>query len=411
VKRISTVIIGAGQAGLAISRLLSERAVPHVLLERGQIANSWRTERWDSLRLLTPNWQSRLPGHSYTGSDPDGFMDMPGVVAFLERYAASGAAPVETGTTVTSVTKTGNAYHVLTDRGDWSCSSLVLASGACNKATIPACAAELPEHITQLTPLDYRNPSQLGAGRVLVVGASATGVQLAAEIRSAGHPVTLAAGNHIRMPRYYRGRDIQWWLDRTGLLSTTVGEVDDIRRARAVPSLQLVGSSRARFLDLNALQDRGVELVGRFSACRDGSALFSGSLANAAALSDQKMNRALSEIDQWAETAGIETPEPPARFAPTRIPANPRLKIGLAGEGFGTVIWATGFEPDFGWLHLPVFDGKGRLKHREGIVAPGLYALGLPFLRTRKSSLIDGVGDDARMIADHICLCRAQSAA
>ncbi len=401
-KHIDTIIIGAGQAGLAMSACLQQRAVPHVLLERGRVANSWATERWDSLRLLTPNWQSRLPGCSYGGSDPDGFMDRTGVVGFIEDYAARIAAPVETRTRVTAVSRLGDGYRVATDKGPWTCRNLVLASGACNRAHVPACAAALPDHIAQLSPLDYRTPSQLRAGAVLVVGASATGVQLAAEIRAAGHAVTLAAGQHIRMPRHYRGRDIQWWMDRSGMLATTTGEIDDIARARAAPSLQLTGDPEAQFLDLNALQRAGIEVVGRLADIRAGEALFSGGLANAAMSSDLKMNRALAAFDSWARAAGIDGLPPPERFPATRIPACPTLRLDLAKARISTVIWATGFRPDFGWLHLPVFDHKGRLVRQGGLVAPGLYVLGLPFLRSRKSSLIDGVGADAAALADHL---------
>ncbi|GAA3868284.1 NAD(P)-binding domain-containing protein [Celeribacter arenosi] len=408
---IHTIIIGAGQAGLAMSYCLQQRGVPHVVLERGQVANSWASERWDSLRLLTPNWQSRLPGCAYAGSNPDGFMDMAGVVRFLGGYAAAIAAPVEEQTTVTSVSRLGDGYRVMTDKGIWACRNLVLASGACNRAHIPACGAAVPDHIDQLSPLDYRNPSQLRAGGVLVVGASATGVQLASEIRAAGHPVTLAAGQHIRMPRHYRGRDIQWWMDRSGLLATTTGEIDDLARARAVPSLQLVGDRDAQFLDLNALQRAGVEVVGRLADIRDGEALFSGGLANASTLSDLKMNRALEAFDIWADQAGTDGLAPPERFPATEVPASPTLRLDLARRQISTVIWATGFRPDFSWLHLPVFDLKGRLAHRDGRVAPGLYVLGLPFLRTRKSSLIDGVGADAAALADHLVQSTGRQAA
>ena len=410
-KRIDTLIIGAGQAGLAMSYCLQQRSVPHVLLERGDVANSWRTERWDSLRLLTPKWQSRLPGSAYGGSDPDGFMDMEQVVGFLTGYANVIAAPVETHTNVTSVSPMGDGYRVATDKGTWTCRNVVLASGACNRVRVPACAAALPGNITQLSPLSYRNPSQLSAGAVLVVGASATGVQLASEIRAAGHEVTLAAGQHIRMPRFYRGRDIQWWMDRSGLLATTTGQIDDIARARAVPSLQLVGDAGARFLDLNALQQAGVDLVGRLADIRAGEALFSGGLANAAMLSDLKMNRALEAFDAWASETGVTGLAPPERFTETRIPASPKLRIDLAKGKISTIIWATGFQPDFSWLHLPVFDHKGRLRHRDGVVAPGLVVLGLPFQRSRKSSLIDGVGADAAALADHLVQSSSRRAA
>lgn len=408
---ISTIIIGAGQAGLAMSHALGHRGEPHVVLERGEVANSWRTERWDSLRLLTPNWQSRLPGRTYAGGDPDGFMTMPEIAGLLSDYASVLSSNIETGTRVLSVTRTASRYLVATDKGDWTCDNLVLANGACGQPIVPALAAGITDAIRQITPNKYRSPDQLAPGGVLVVGASATGVQLAAEFRAAGHDVILSAGHHIRMPRYYRGRDTQWWMDRSGLLQTPTDELDDIVRARSVPSLQLVGDRSSRFLDLNRLQDSGVEIVGRLSGLRDGVALFSGGLANAAMLSDLKMTRALEGFDLWADETGLPDLPAPERFAPTRVPAAPRLTLDLAGGRISNIIWATGFRPDFSWLDLPVFDAKGRIIHHKGCVAPGLYVLGLPFLRTRKSSLIDGVGPDAEALADHLVQSHAIQAA
>lgn len=409
--RISTVIIGAGQAGLAMSRCLSDRSVPHVVIERGEVANSWRTERWDSLRLLTPNWQSRLPGFAYSGDDPDGFMSMAGITGYLDRYAAASDAPVELRTTVRSVAAEGQGFEVSTDRGDWVCDNVVLASGACNIANVPSCAEGVPAHLTQLTPLQYKTPDQLPRGGVLIVGASATGVQLAAEICSAGHDVMLAAGQHIRMPRHYRGRDIQWWMDRAGIHDMTTDQVDDIDRARRVPSLQLIGAADKTFMDLNALRAAGVEITGRLADIRDGNALFSGSLANCCASSDLKMQRLLNELDVWAEQTGVPGLSPSLRFAPTDVATAPRLGCDLNDGRFSTIIWATGFRPDFSWLRVPVFDRKSRLSHAQGHVAPGLYVLGQPFQRRRKSPLIDGVGDDAIEIANHLNKTRFRKAA
>lgn len=401
-RSIHTVIIGAGQAGLAMSRCLSDRSIPHVVIERGEVANTWRTERWDSLKLLTPNWQSRLPGFAWSGPDPDGFMNMDGIVRHLDTYARISRAPVETLTAVRAVGAEGQHYRVSTSRGDWLCRNVVLANGACSLASVPAFASALPAHIEQITPLTYRNPAQLPKGGVLIVGASASGVQLAAEIAAAGHEVILAAGHHVRVPRHYRGRDIQWWMDATGLLDVSIREVDDIERVRRLPSMQLVGDRSARFIDLNALQAAGVEVAGRLVAIRDGKAMFSGSLANACALADLKMDRLLAEIDNWAEQYGVECTQAPERFAPTEVPVSPRLDLDLTNGRIASVIWATGYRPDFSWLDLPVFDRKGRLIHNEGRVAPGLYVLGLPFMRRRSSAFIDGVGGDAGAHADHI---------
>jgi putative flavoprotein involved in K+ transport len=209
-----TVIIGSGPAGLAMSAQLSDRGIDHVLLERGEIAERWRSERWDSRRLLTPNWMTRLPGFQYNGDDPEGYMTMPEVIAFISEYARAIEAPVYENTTVTEVReRSGGGYHITTDRGSWVAPTVVLATGACARPVIPAAAAGLPDHIQQLAPNSYRNPAQLPDGGVLVVGASASGLQLAEEIHASGRPVTLAVGSHARMPRTYRGMDIQWWLD------------------------------------------------------------------------------------------------------------------------------------------------------------------------------------------------------
>jgi putative flavoprotein involved in K+ transport len=385
-----------------MSRCLAERSIDHVVLERGEVANSWRTERWDSLRLLTPNWQSRLPGFGYQGDDPDGYRTVPEVVAFIDRYARVIAAPVETNTTVTSVRAADGGYLVATDRGDWSCRTLVLATGACNIADVPAVAAALPPSITTLTPMQYRNPGQVPDGGALVVGASATGTQIAAELKRSGRPVTLAVGQHIRVPRVYRGRDISWWMDAAGVLDERYDQVDDVERVRRVPSLQLTGSPGRITLDLNALTAMGVKLVGRFAGINNSKAQFSGSLRNMCELSDLKMNRLLDTIDAWAKENGVDSDvDPPHRLAPTFVEESPPLILDLGA--IKTVIWATGFRPDYSWLHAPVFDRKSRIEHDGGVASsPGLYVMGLQFLRRRKSALIDGAGDDARDLSDHL---------
>ena len=402
--RTTTVVIGAGHAGLAMSRCLADRSIDHVVLERGEVANSWKTERWDSLRLLTPNWQSRLPGYGYRGDDPHGFRTMPETVGFIERYAEAIAAPVQLHTTVTSVRPTDGGYLVCTTQGAWRARSVVLASGACNLPRIPAVATALPASIRQISPLDYRNPGQLEPGGVLVVGASASGTQIAEEIHRSGRPVTLSVGEHVRVPRSYRGRDIKWWMDRIGVLDEFYTEVDSVERVRGLPSLQLMGSEDRRDIDLNVLTAQGVRLVGRLAGFAGGKAQFSGGLENLCAMADLKMNRLLDRIDQWAgDQLGDHGLEPPRRFEATRVDANPPLLLDLVASGIRTIVWATGFRPDYSWLEVPVFDRKGRLKHDGGVVSsPGLYLMGLPFLRRRKSSLIDGAGADARDLSTHL---------
>jgi putative flavoprotein involved in K+ transport len=400
--RATVVVVGAGHAGLAASRLLTERSIDHVVLERGDVANSWRRERWDSLRLLTPNFQSRLPSYRYDGPDAAGYMTMREVVDFISRYAEVSRAPVRAHTTVTSLQRTDDGYHVATSGGDVQCRCVVIASGACNVATVPAVRAAVPAHVEHVTPLSYRNPAQLPDGRVLVVGPSATGVQLAAEIHRSGRPVTLSVGEHVRLPRTYRGRDVLWWMETSGVWDQRYDQIDDIVRARRLPSPQLVGTPERSTLDLNALSSMGVELVGRLSAVRDGRALFSGGLRNLFALADLKMERLLDTFDQWAQDRNNSEYGTPERFEPTRVPAATRLQIDLRNGEIKTIVWATGFRPDYSWLHVPVVDEKGYLQHDGGIVrSPGMYVLGLPVLRRRKSSFIHGVEDDAReIIAD-----------
>jgi len=388
-----------------MSRCLADRAIDHVVLERGEVAHTWRTERWDSLRLLTPNWQSRLPGFGYRGPDPDGYRTLPEVIDFIAAYAQAFLAPVRTHTTVTSVRRTETGYLVRTDQGDWSCHTVVIASGAFNIACVPGVADRVPRSVTTFTTQQYRNADQLPVGGVLVVGASSSGTQIANEIHRSGRPVTLSVGEHIRAPRVYRGKDLEWWMDAAGILDERYDKVDDIARARRVPSLQLAGTPDRSTLDLNALTAIGVRLVGRLAGITEsGKAQFAGSLRNMCALSDLKINRLLNLIDEWAQANGFDgMVEPPHRLPPTELEEAPPLGLDLASGEIRTIIWATGYRPDYSWLELPVFDRKGMVRHDGGVVSShGVYLMGVPFLRRRKSTLIDGAGDDARDLSDHL---------
>jgi putative flavoprotein involved in K+ transport len=404
--RTQTVVLGGGQSGLAMSQCLSARSIDHVVLERNEVGNSWRRERWDSLRLLTPNWQCRLPGHAYQGSDPDGYMRAPQVADFIAGYAKLIAAPVMDATTVTSLRRAGDGYLVATDQGEWSCRTVVVATGAFNLPTVPAFAGAIPSQVTTLTPLEYRSPADLGDGGVMVVGASATGVQLASEIRRTGREVVVSVGEHVRGPRVYRGRDIQWWMEAAGVLDERYDQVDDIVRARRVPSMQLAGSDDRATFDLNALRSTGVRLVGRMAGVKDGQAQFSGSLRNKCELADLKLRRLLDTIDAWVTASGLdESVPPPHRFEPTAVDASPRLGLDLTSGEIETIIWATGFRPDYSWLDVDVLDAKGMIRHDGGVVdSPGMYLLGMPFLRRRKSSFIDGSRADAEdLVCELVC--------
>jgi putative flavoprotein involved in K+ transport len=401
-RHTDTIIIGGGQAGLAMSRCLSERGLEHLVLERGRVAERWRSERWDSLRLLTPNWQSRLPGWRYQGGDPDGFMTMPELIAYLEGYAAAISAPVETGVEVEAVRATGTGYEVSTTAGPVRARAIVLATGACDEPYVPGAAGGLTGDVHQSATTRYRNPDQLPPGAVLVAGASAAGVQLAGELRAAGREVTMAVGRHTRVPRTHRGRDLMWWLDAMGVLAAGYREVRDLQAARREPSLQLIGSPERRSVDLARLQAEGVRLTGRLLAADGHRISLAGDLPASTAAADARMARLLDRIDRFAAERELGRPDRPAPAAPVRAEGAP-TSLDLAAEGITTVVWATGFRRRYPWLRVPVLDERGELRQDGGVTpAPGLYALGLPFLRRRRSTYIDGVGDDARTLAAHI---------
>lgn len=401
IDHIDVTIIGAGQAGLAMSRCLSDRGIDHVLLERGEVANSWRTERWDSLRLLTPNWMTRLPSHRYRGNDPDGYMTAHEVTDFLDAYRSSFDAPVRTHTVVERVDASAGGYVVTTNQGQIHTKAVVIATGACSTPKIPAIAQELPSHINQIAPINYRNPDQLGAGRVLVVGASASGAQIADELQRSGRDAILAVGDHVRLPRTYRGMDIHWWMETVGLLDDRYDEVEDIVRARRLPSLQLVGSPSKRDLGLNELHESGVQLVGRFAGVSGTTAQFSGSFANQCSSADLKLGRLLDTIDEHAATHGLDAElVDEQRPKPTRVPP---AETTIALRDIETVVWATGFRPNYPWLDDRLLDHKGAIRHDGGVMgAPGMYVLGMPFTRRRKSSFLDGVGPDAHELSEHL---------
>ncbi len=311
---------------------------------------------------------------------------------------------MRTGVEVTSAGGSDDGFSVHTSNGVIAATTVVVASGACNRASIPAFSQSLPTGVSSVHPLEYRNPDQLDQGGVLVVGASATGLQLADEIHRSGRPVTLCIGEHVRLPRLYRGRDIQWWMDKSGVLDERYDEMDDLVRARNIPSPQLVGTPERITLDLNALTDRGIQLRGKLAGINDGRAQFSGALKNNCALADLKMNRLLNTVDEWITEQGMDDKvDAPHRFEWTRVDDNPPLLMDFEKENIRTVMWATGFSPDYSWLELPILDRKGKIKHDGGVGEwPGLYVMGMTLLRRRKSSFIHGAEDDARDLCDHL---------
>jgi putative flavoprotein involved in K+ transport len=405
-----TVVIGAGQAGLAASRCLTDRGVDHVVLERGDVAERWRSERWDSLRLLTPNWMTHLPGWSYTGPDPHGYMTAGEVVRFFEAYAASAEAPVHGDSAVVGLHHDGDTFTVDTCAVDgspdrWRCDNVVVATGWCDRPAVPAMASALDAGIAQISPSAYRNPGSLPDGGVLVVGASATGVQLADELAGSGRHVVLAVGSHSRLPRTYRGMDVFWWLQRIGSLDRTIDEMPDVVAARTEPSLQLVGRPDHRTLDLRSLQADGVRLAGRLRGLDGARASFACDLTRTIGTADARMRRVLRDVDAHIDATGLSAevldPDPPGSVEVAASAVGDELD--LRGAGITSVVWATGYRRTYPWLHVPVIGTDGEIRQRRGVTpVPGLYVLGQRFQHFRSSNFIEGVGRDAEYVADHL---------
>jgi putative flavoprotein involved in K+ transport len=399
-KHTDTVIIGGGQAGLAMSRCLTAYQIDHVILERGRVGERWRSERWDSLRLLTPNWQSRLPHFHYNGSHPDAFMTMPEFIRHLERYAESFEAPVQTGTTVKIVERLNNGrFRIATNNGDWSAHNVVVATGFCDTPRVPAFSAAMPSNIVQLVPSDYRNPSQVPQGGVLIVGASATGLQIADELAEAGRKVTLAVGTHVRVPRRYRGKDILYWMDVMGAFNAPANPAEE----RKSPPPQLVGTPENRDLDLGGLQKKGVRLVGRATSAQGNRIYFANDLKAKVEMADTQMLELLAKIDGFIESSGTQAPVADRDSITTVKVRTAATVIDLRTENIRTVVWSTGYERHYPWLKVPVLDERGEIRHDGGVVPePGLYVLGMRFQRTKGSNLLDYVGRDAEALSKHI---------
>lgn len=395
---IDVVVIGAGQAGLAMSRCLRDAGIAHVVLERSRTGERWRSERRPSLRLLTPNWMTRLPGWQYAGPDPDGFMTMPEVADFLEAYARSFDAPVVTDSGVIALSGSPGRFMVDTRRETWLARAVVIATGHCDTPIVPPMAQALPPHIHQLTAAEYRTPEALPPGGVLVVGGSASGIQIADELARAGRAVAISVGSHIRMPRRYRDRDIMFWMDRCGILKVRREALPDPETASGRPSLQLAGHPDNRDVGLMQLRERGVSLLGR--ACEiDGRLIrFADDLPQTSAAAERKLARLLQGIDRMEGLAGTSGE---SERAPLAASASGWLDLDAAG--IESVVWATGYMRRYPWLKLPVLDHRGEIIQRGGVTpVAGLHTLGLHFMRRRNSSFIDGVGEDARDLARHI---------
>ena len=400
IERIETVIIGGGQAGLTMSHCLSGLGRPHVVLERHRIAERWRTERWDSLRFQFPNWAMRLPDFPYRGDDPDGFAPRDAVVRFIEDYAAFTRSPIRTGVEVFGLHRSRDGRTFRIDTGDlaFEARNVVIATGPYQRPAIPEAAAGLGETL-QITANGYRNPEALPAGGVLVVGAGASGCQIAEELLQSGRTVFLSVGPHRRAPRRYRGRDFIWWITALGLDD----KVADEQAMRQAPLL-ISGANGGRTIDLRAFAASGMVLLGRLVDARDGVASFAPDLTANLAAGDESYAGFVRMADAHVVRAGLALPEDPdVRAGGPVHEVMSRAALDLRAAGIGSVIWATGYRYNFGWVDLDVFGPSGQPVHWRGVTdVPGAYFLGLPLLHKTKSSFLSGVGEDAAFLADHI---------
>jgi putative flavoprotein involved in K+ transport len=400
---VDTVIIGAGQAGLALSRFLTEAGQDHVLLERGLVGERWRSERWQSLALLTPNWANRLP-YDEEPQDPDAYASRAELVARLQRYALSFGAPVHDHTTVTAVERIVTGFRVGTDRGDWRARNVVVATGECAVPAVPWFAGSAPAPVEQLHAPRYREPASLPAGGVLVVGAGPSGHQIADELARSGREVVLAVGRHARIVRRYRGRDIWAWLDALGHLSRSLDDLSHRARNRPRPALPLDGRRGGRTIDLGSLADTGVRIAGRLEGFAGSHALFGSGLQASIAEADERLGRLLARIDDHIDSqSDARAFPPPERIPPIDVPS-PTHAIDLAAEGISTIVWATGYRRHFPWLQIPeVIHEDGGILHDRGRTAvPGLFVLGMQWQSRMISHQIGGVGADAAFLATQI---------
>ncbi|MFJ3958131.1 flavin-containing monooxygenase [Arthrobacter sp. NPDC090010] len=403
-EEVDVLVVGAGQAGIAMSEHLSARGISHLVLERNRIAESWRTMRWDSLVANGPAWHDRFPGLEFEDVDPAAFAPKDSVAEYFESYAEKIAAPVRCGVDVTSVRRRPGApgFHVTTTDGPLEARYIVAATGAFQKPVIPAVVPESAA-VLQLHSSSYRNPEQLPDGGVLVIGAGSSGVQIAAEIRRAGRPVHLAVGAHDRPPRSYRGRDFCWWLGVLGLWDAAAPPAGAEHVTIAVS-----GAGGGRTVDFRELAQAGIVLTGRASGYSDGVLSFAPGLREDIAKGDVNYLELLDAADAYVERNGLELPEEPQARVQLPDPeclTNPVLELDLAAAGITSIIWATGFARDYDWLQVDAFGNNGVPQQQRGVSSePGVYFLGLPWQSRRGSSFIWGVWHDAKYVADQISI-------
>jgi putative flavoprotein involved in K+ transport len=402
---IPVIVVGAGQAGLAVSHELSARGVEHVVLERGRVAQTWRG-RWDSFCLVTPNWSIQLPGRSYDGPDPDGFMQRDELVSWFEDYAEAISAPVREGVEVRSIAGRDDGFALETSTGELHASAVVLATGAYQKPHRPPAAATLPPDLFQIDVDQYRNEAQLPPGRVLVVGSGQSGCQIAEELHEAGRDVVLACGKVAWSPRRIGGRDLVWWVVETGYVEGTVESLP-APAARLAGNIVTTGRGGGHDLHVRTLKRAGVTLAGRFLGASDGTARFADDLADSVAWGDERWLQFAQLVRGLADERGLE----PVELADPE-PFQGRGLEELDLRDVGAVVFTTGFRPDYrSWLPWPeAFDELGFPVHVNGAstAVPGLYFVGVHFLRKRKSSTLFGVGEDAAVVAQLIARTRSE---
>jgi putative flavoprotein involved in K+ transport len=400
VEKVDTLVIGAGQAGVAMSEHLGKRGVPHLVLEKSRIAESWRTARWDSLVANGPVWHDRFPGMDFSEFAPDEFAPKDKVADYFVQYAEKIAAPIRCGIEVTSVRKDGDRFHVETSEGVIEAKNVVSATGAFQRPIIPA-VVPAQEGILQIHSNTYRNPSQLPEGAVLVVGAGSSGTQIADELLRAGKRVYLSVGPHDRPPRRYRGKDFVWWLGALGIWDLKVPAPNTEHVTIAVS-----GAYGGQTVDFRRLAARGMTLLGRAETFADGTLHFAPDLAKNIALGDANYLSLLDRADEYAAANGLDLPEEPEarRMEPDpECVSDPILRLNLKEAGITAIIWATGYAVDYGFMKVDAFDEKGRPIHERGVSkVPGLFFLGLPWLSRRASSFIWGVWHDADYLAGYI---------
>lgn len=404
VEKRDTVIIGGGQSGLAISYLLSEQDRDHIILEKHhRIGETWR-HRWDSFTLVTPNWQLQLPGFPYQGDDPDGFLTRDEIVDYLEDYADSFNPPIEFGVEVTAVEKNGedNGYLIHTANREYEATNVVVTVGTFQFPDIPAFSQKLPEEILQLHSSEYRNPQELPEGSVLVVGSGQSGCQIAQELNESGRQVYLCTGSATRLPRRYRGKDTMWWLIKLGVVDQTVDELESPEeRFEANP--QFSGKDGGQDINLHQFAREGITLLGHLDNIQNGQAIMAPDLHDNLALADKAAAEFRKGVDKYVRKAGLDMPQESVDEPQDGYEQEVITELDLENTGINIVIWATGFDWDFSWIQLPIFDEYGYPIQQRGVTDyPGLYFLGLHWLHTIKSGLFLGVGEDAAHIVEDI---------